>query len=143
MLNLLFIVNLASSLFLAGLIWTVQCVHYPIFHRLDIPNFTEHINFHRSAISLLVVPVMSIELGTSVWLAWSASTSVFLHQTGLAVVVLIWLTTFFIQVPLHQELSFERNENAIHRLVYTNWLRTFLWTVKATLSLIVLHNLLQ
>lgn len=142
MMNLIFIANLTSSLFLTGLIWTVQLVHYPIFHLLDKKNFTGHINFHKRAISALVIPAMSVELGTSIWLAWSASSYLFYHQAGLLTVILIWLITFFIQVPLHNQLSKARNDKAIDKLVKTNWLRTILWSVKTILTLLILNNLI-
>lgn len=140
--NLIFTANLASSLFLVGLIWTIQCVHYPIFHRLDKNNFTGHISFHKSAISILVVPVMTIELGTSAWLAWAAPSHLIYHQAGFTTVIVIWLITFFVQVPIHGKLSHSRNINAIDRLIKTNWLRTFLWSIKAALTLIVLSGLI-
>lgn len=142
MMNLLLILNLASSLFLAGLIWTIQIVHYPIFHRLETDNFADHIHFHKGAISLLVVPVMTIELGTSAWLAWFASSNLIYHQTGFVTVIIIWLITFFVQVPLHSRLSVARNEKAINHLVKTNWLRTILWSVKAALILTIVHKML-
>lgn len=138
--NLVFTINLASSLFLTGLIWMVQCVHYPIFHRLDQTKFTEHIHFHKGSISFLVVPVMSIELVTSAWLAWSAPSDITLHQAGFIAVALIWLVTFFIQVPLHNKLSEARDKEAISRLVSSNWIRTSLWSLKSILSLIILNN---
>jgi len=141
--NIVFTINFASSLFLTGLIWTIQCLHYPIFHRLDQSNFTKHIHFHKSAISPLVIPVMTIELATSAWLAWAAETYPFLHQIGFIMVVLIWLVTFFIQVPLHNKLSQARSVDSINRLVTSNWIRTFLWSLKAILSLTILNGLLK
>jgi len=143
MMNILFTINLTSSLILTGLIWTIQCVHYPIFHRLDSTRFTDHIQFHKVSISLLVVPAMTVELGTSAWLAWSAPSHQFLHQVGFIAVVTIWLITFFIQVPIHNKLSQARNTDSINRLVTSNWIRTFLWSFKAILSLIILNGQLQ
>jgi len=140
--NIIFIINLASSLFLTGLIWTVQCVHYPIFHRLNQSNFTKHIHFHKRAISLLVVPIMTIELATSTWLAWSAQLYPLLHQIAFIVVILIWVVTFFLQVPLHNKLSETRQVDSINMLVRSNWLRTFLWSFKAILSLTILNGML-
>lgn len=138
--NILFTINLASSLFLTGLIWTIQRVHYPIFHRLGEQDFTNHIEFHKWAISLIVVPVMIIEIVTSAWLAWSAPFYQHLHQIGFVLVALIWIITFFIQVPIHNRLSQTHNADVINRLVKTNWLRTTLWSLKSLLSLILLNT---
>lgn len=83
---------------------------------------------------------MSIELVTSAWLAWSAPSDITLHQAGFIAVALIWLVTFFIQVPLHNKLSEARDKEAISRLVSSNWIRTSLWSLKSILSLIILNN---
>jgi hypothetical protein len=114
-----------------------------MFHRLESSNFTEHINFHKGAISMLVVPVMTLELVSSVWLAWTAPSHLIYHQAGFVLVALIWLITFFVQVPLHSQLLHGRSEKAINRLVKTNWFRTILWSIKAMMSIIVLYHLLQ
>jgi hypothetical protein len=140
--NILFIINLASSLFLVGLIWTVQCVHYPIFHLLEKDSFTDHIHFHKRSISFIVVPVMTTELITSGWLAWAANSNIIMHQIGFTLVVFVWIITFFVQVPLHNQLSTSRSSAAITKLVKSNWLRTALWTMKGILSLIILTRLI-
>ena len=43
---------------MTGLIWTIQLVHYPFFHRLEKENFNEHMDEHRKKISFIVLPVM-------------------------------------------------------------------------------------
>lgn len=48
-----------------------------------------------------------------------------------ALVALIWLSTFLIQVPIHQQLAKGKDLGLIDRLVRTNWIRTILWTLKA------------
>jgi len=46
-------------------------------------------------------------------------------------VVIIWLSTFTLQVPIHRRLQTGKDDARIRRLVSTNWIRTIAWTVKA------------
>ena len=49
---------------------------------------------------------------------------------SMILLIIIWLSTFFIQVPIHNKLLDEPS-NYLTKLVRTNWIRTVLWTVKA------------
>ena len=51
----------------------------------------------------------------------------------LGLVVAIWLSTFLVQVPLHNALAAGKDPLLIERLISTNWWRTGLWTLKAIL----------
>lgn len=135
----------ASTLMLVGLIWTVQRVHYPTFHHVAPAGFDAFAVFHQRRISLVVVPLMLVELATAVLLlvyrpaplpSWWA-------MTGLALLALIWASTFAIQVPLHGRLARGHDERAIERLVKTNWLRTVLWTLRGMLVVWGLWTLLR
>lgn len=137
------LVNLFSSFYLCGLIWTIQLVHYPSFHALDKVHFIEHMNFHKQRISLLVVPVMLLELATSIALVFYAELYSELHKTGLIIVILIWLSTFFVQVPLHNKLSMGYEEGIVTKLVKSNVIRTVLWTLKATIGGYLFTELLK
>lgn len=134
------LINIISSFLLCGLIWTVQLVHYPSFHRIDRALFIEHMKDHKFRISLLVVPLMLFEFGTSAGLAFYSDTYSMIHQVGFLVVIFIWLVTFFVQVPLHNKLSIGYQEESISRLVQTNMIRTLLWTIKAGLGVYLLLN---
>lgn len=136
------ILNLFSSFFLCGLIWTVQLVHYPLFNFLDHERFTEASAFHRQKISYIVVPVMLTELFTSIWLSLFATSHTFIHISGLIAVLLIWSITFLLQVPLHSHLSGQYDIKLIQRLVRSNWWRTLLWSVKSGLGIWLLSQYL-
>lgn len=133
MLNLIFLVNLFTSVFMTGLIWQVQLVHYPAFRFVDEDNFNAFHHFHNHRISLIVIPVMLTELTTSgiLWWAYGAFS---LHGLGFYLVILIWISTAAFSVPNHAKLSSGKDEKVIKKLVYTNRARTLFWTVKAILS---------
>jgi hypothetical protein len=137
------ILNLFSSFFLCGLIWIVQLVHYPAFHGFDKKAYTQWMALHKSRISFIVVPVMLAELITSILLSFSDAPFQLLHRTGLGIVILIWLTTFFLQVPIHDKLSDGFDEEAVRKLVSSNWWRTFLWSAKSALGIYLLTQVIE
>lgn len=141
MLSLALIANIFCSFALFGLIWCVQLVHYPFFLRADKINFVEHIGFHKHRISIIVIPLMTIELGTSGILAFQFPQFTGWNIFGFAVVILIWLVTFFVQVPLHDHLSDGYDESAVQKLIKTNWIRTLLWSAKSFSSLYILFSI--
>jgi hypothetical protein len=46
-------------------------------------------------------------------------------------VVVAWVVTFAVSVPLHGVLAAGKDAAAIEQLIRTNWLRTAAWTVAA------------
>ncbi len=127
---LLLLVNLCLTAFMTGLIWFVQVVHYPIFLKVAEKDFTLFHKAHTTTTSYVVVLPMLLELGLSFWMLFYRYPGLPYGVTMFAfmLVVLIWLTTFLVSVPLHNQLERGYNPTAIGRLVTTNWLRTILWT---------------
>jgi hypothetical protein len=134
--------NLAACLFMTGLIWFVQVVHYPLFDRADSATFREFAAAHQSRTSLVVFPVMLIEALTAVgMLIWQPSGAK-PAELWLAMVLLvaIWLSTAFLQVPEHGRLSAGYLADAHRRLVATNWIRTVAWTLRSAILLRILSR---
>lgn len=117
---------------MTGLIWMVQLVHYPGFIYVNPENFASFHRHHVGTISLITAPLMVLEAGIALWMVATAPTG--LLEIIIAVIIaLIWVSTFFIQVPLHSKLVGGKNDRVIQKLVQTNWIRTVLWSVKALL----------
>lgn len=135
--NTVFLLNLASSLFLCGLIWVIQILHYPFFAHLERENYTKYQQRHMYLISFLVIPMMLMELITSVLLVLQPSDFRIEFIIGLILVLLIWSSTFFVQMPIHQKLLQGYDRAAIQKLISTNWIRTILWTAKSVLTLYI------
>jgi uncharacterized membrane protein len=135
--DLLFLVHLGSTLAMAGLIWFVQIVHYPLFAAVGPERFVAYETLHAQLTSVVVVPFMCAEAFTAATLLWlrPPGVSFALAAAGLALVVLIWLSTFVVQVPLHQTLASGFDADAHRRLVGSNWIRTVLWSLRAALVL--------
>lgn len=132
---MLLVVNLVATAFMTGVIWCVQIAHYPLMSGWPHDDFSRWEAMHRSRIGGVVVPAMLVEgitaaiviarrpPGVPAWLAWGAA----------IVLVAIWASTFFVQVPLHERLSTGWDADAHARLVATNWIRTLLWSVRLAL----------
>lgn len=137
LIRLLFLVHLGSSLFMVGLIWFVQVVHYPLFASVGSLEFLSYEQRHTALTTWVVAPPMLTEGVTAVLLIWFRPTGVpeWAVWSGLALLGVIWLSTAFIQVPCHELLS-KRFEPVVHRrLVSTNWLRTAAWSLRGGLML--------
>ncbi|MGF1668926.1 MAG: hypothetical protein ACFCU6_00655 [Balneolaceae bacterium] len=130
--------NISVSFILTGIIWVIQIVHYPSFHYTGEKNFSVYHQFHTQRISLLVVPLMLIELITSVVLTLFEKLPALLTYSSLACVLLIWTVTFLLQVPVHNKLSAGYNKQQVNKLVAGNWFRTILWSLKAILGIMLL-----
>ncbi len=123
-------IELYTSIALASLIWVVQVVHYPMFFHISESDFVVAMQFHQRAISWLVIPLMLIELGVSVISAYNQQLWAI---PILSIVLAIKLSTFTLQVPLHEKLLLKKDLAVIKKLVRTNWIRTGLWTLKAAI----------
>lgn len=136
-LETIFLINNFCTFFMTGLIWYVQLVHYPSFRFLNEENFAKFHKHHSMRTGIIVMPVMSIELSTSGVLAWMEGWLT-LNTFGFYLVLLIWISTFFLSVPKHNALKHGKVDSLIDGLVNTNWFRTMLWSIKSGLSLWVL-----
>ena len=138
--SFIFLLNLVLAFIAVGLIWTIQLVHYPSMRFIPKERFVEYHNFHSMRISFLAIPLMVTELGSSLILFYqnynNAIQTIFL--INLVIVALIWLSTFLIQVPLHNALSKEKQSEKLSKLICTNWIRTILWTARSILMILFL-----
>jgi hypothetical protein len=117
---------------MCGVIWVIQMVHYPSFAYMNPTQFTEAHQRHTSMMGVIVGPVMILELMAGLWLVSERITSFSLLNLG--IIALLWFFTFFVSVPLHNQLDAGFNLVAIQKLVTTNWPRTILWTAKMALT---------
>lgn len=122
---------------LAGLIWTIQRVHYPLFEHVGEEKFPVYHARHMWLVTWVVGPLALAEGGTAALLFWQGERSP-LFWVSLAALGVAWISTFCFQVPLHGRLSGGFDLPTIRRLTSTNWMRTIAWTVRGVCLLLLL-----
>ena len=145
-LPLLSLLHLAVTWYLVGLIWTIQRVHYPSMFFVD-PHPERAVQAERQhcdRIFWIVGPMMLVEGALAAlllfaigWLNGNDAKTMILPGLGIVLLLVIWLSTAMIQMPLHDELLKQPNPAANHRLVNSNWIRTAAWTVRGLVALVI------
>lgn len=128
--------HLGATTMMAGLIWFVQIVHYPLFAHVPAEQFRDYEQRHVARTGRVVGPLMFVEAVTTVWLLVSTPDGVprWLVIAGVALLAVVWGSTGGVQVPLHRRLEQGWDLAAIRRLVRTNWVRTCAWTARAVIA---------
>jgi len=130
------LLNLAVSWGLLILIWLVQTIIYPGFDRISAGDFAGYHRWYVKRISAVVTPLMIGEAIISI--AWLSSVNdSLLPSVSVFMVVIVWLSTLVLQVPIHNHLKSGKDPAAIRQLVATNWIRTIAWSIKAIVATIV------
>jgi hypothetical protein len=132
----------AATLFLTGLIWYVQIVHYPLFRHAEPAGFPRFQREHERRTTRVVAPAMTLELFTAVALVgmgWGRLSSAALLG-GLALLAVVWGSTAWLQVPRHRTLrrGFERETHGA--LVRSNWVRTLAWSARCGIAIHLLRQ---
>ena len=122
--------NLIVSLYMVGVIWTIQLVHYPSFLYVDTNSFKKFSDFHQLRMTILVAPAMILELSFSLWTYMQDMNAV--NFVIFALSLILWALTFIIFVPMHRQLLEDGKElKLITKMIKFNWVRTFFWSIKA------------
>lgn len=135
--DFIFLIHAGATMFLVGLIWTIQIVHYPLFRNVGAGGYAAYQTAHMSRITYVVAPVMLAELATAIYFAFAGYDDVNPNyfRFGLALVLLIWLSTLLVQSPIHGRLAKAFDDDLANKLVLTNWIRTIFWTLRGALIL--------
>ena len=127
--SLLLTFHNASTWALVGLIWTIQLAHYPLFSQIGREAFQSYHQRYTQKITWVVAPLMFTEIGTAgLMVVFGFRDPLFL--ASLLLLAFNWLSTWLVQVPLHDKLSTGFDEPTHQRLVTSNWGRTAAWTLR-------------
>lgn len=135
--ELVLLINTGATLFMVGLIWFVQIVHYPLFGGVGEEKFVSYAEAHSRLTSRVVGPPMLLEAATTATLLFFRPTEIpaWSVWTGAVLLAAIWLSTAFLQVPRHTALGEGFDVSAHKFLVKSNWIRTFGWSARGLLVL--------
>ena len=119
------------------LIWMVQLVVYPSFRYYPGPQLLQWHKKYTLLVTWIVLPLM---LGQLI----CGSINVIVDFTTITVfklllILMTWVLTFVVFVPLHQALETNTPQQPIvQKLVRKNWSRTLLWTLLFAITIIEL-----
>lgn len=123
----LFLLIIINSI-LVGVIVMTQIISYPLLLKLNKNNFYDYYNSYTKRISFIVIPLMTSEVLLTITLNIILN-NFYLYASNILLLV-IWGSTFFIQVPIHNKLSSSHSNLLVNKLISTNWIRTIAWISK-------------
>lgn len=138
MMHELLVLHAAVTWMLTGLIWTIQIVHYPLFEQVGEDGFVRYHARHMRRITWVAGPFMLAEAGSAALLFFLGERSPW-FSLGLVALGAVWISTLLFQVPLHDQLTRGYDRKTIHRLTFSNGIRTLGWTLRAACLLAMLR----
>ena len=129
--------HLVATVFMVGLIWFVQVVHYPLFDRISGEASIQYAAEHQRRTAWVVGLPMLVEGITTLWLFFNPIDGRLLPLLGGLLLLKIHLSTIFLQIPLHKKLSQGYEREVVRKLVATNWVRTIGWTIRAAIAVAI------
>jgi hypothetical protein len=131
----LFLAQFVCTLFMTGVIWFVQVVHYPLFNQVGTAAFAGYEASHCRLTTYVVAPAMIIEAFAALLFIGSHPSAVNDGEAwiGAFLVFAIWVSTALFSVPFHNELSGGFAMTAYDSLCRLNWIRTAAWTARSAL----------
>lgn len=141
--NFFFLTTAICSLYMTGVIWIIQLIHYPSF-KLIAPNLFDSFHLkHSQVMTVAVGPIMVVELlSVLIWIYSKPDQGFPLRLIAglvLGLTIICWLATFLLSVPVHNQLAQGFDLQKIDRLVRENWIRTIAWTLKSCLAVTLLY----
>ena len=133
-----FLVTLAFTLYMTGMIWSMQVFEYPLFALVGPKDFLRYHAAHNRSLPFFVILPSVLALGSAVVLFWIRPAGIPLWSVVLVVALdlAVLVSTAAWQAPLHGRLDREGfSAEIIRTLVRSNWIRTVLWTMNALLLL--------
>ena len=121
---------------MAGLVWFVQVVHYPLLAHVGEHAFCAYERQHARRTTRVVAPAMLLEAAAAVLLVFLLPPTPLL-LLSVALLALLWLWTFLLMVPLHNALCRAHDPDRIRRLVLLNWPRTLAWSARAVIAFLL------
>ena len=122
-------------MFMVGLIWMVQIVHYPLLALVGVDRAREVAVEHQARTARVVGLPMAVEGVTALWLLFDRpeGVNIFLAWFSAGILGVVLLSTVSLSVPLHARMAESPDAMIGRRLVITNWPRTIGWTLRGIL----------
>lgn len=134
--------HVVATIMMAGVIWVIQVLHYPLFSAVGASEFRTYEAEHTTRITLIVLPLMAVEALTAMALVAEPPLNVprWLLWLGLGLVGVVWFMTAFVHVPQHGRLAQGFDTTVHNALVTSNWIRTLAWTARVVIVMILIDR---
>lgn len=110
------------------LIWMVQLLIYPGFKYYEREKFIIWHHKYTRNMGFIVAPLMLVQLALHLYFTYFYFN--WMQLLSFVLIVLVWLLTFLIFVPIHQKISFGNyHKKDLIKLVRLNWFRTAIWSL--------------
>lgn len=133
----------AAAWVMAGVIWFVQIVHYPLLAGLrhDVSATSAE---HRWRTTVVVALPMGVQGVACLVLLVAPPEGVWAlgPWLGAALLAVSFVVTALVSVPLHVRMTETGDLEAARRLVVTNWWRTAAWTGHGVVMTVMLAQVL-
>jgi len=126
---------------MSGVLWTMQVLNYPLLGMVGRDAFVGYETAHNRRFGLVVLPgVIAALVGTIGLLAsHPRQVPVWAPVCVLALVVVVVLSTAFLQGRHHSALTRGFDARILRSLVRSNWIRVTAWSAAAVLALWMCH----
>ena len=145
MIDAVLIANVVASCGMTGVIWFVQHVHYPLLAQVEMGQAVAVAEEHQRRTGHVVALPMAVEgLTTLALLAQQpAGVTWFLPWIGAFLLAVALGCTVFLSVPLHAKMATNPDARVGAKLVATNWPRTFAWSLRAVVCVVMVAQMVN
>ena len=130
---------------MVGVIWFVQHVHYPLLAQVEMGQAVAVAEEHQRRTGYVVALPMAVEGLTTLALLAQQPVGVtwYLPWIGAILLAIALGCTVFLSVPLHSQMA--KNPDALvgAKLVATNWPRTFAWSLRAVVCVVMVSQMVN
>ena len=132
----------AATLFMAGVLWTMQLLNYPLLALVGTEAFPRYEAAHNRRFALVVVPGVLAAACGGIGLAASRPGQVPLWAPvcELALLAVVIISTAVRQGRQHGVLARGFDQRTIGLLVRSNWIRVAAWSAAAAIALWMCHQ---
>ena len=130
MLAALCYLGLVSTVYMTGVVWFAQVVHYPLLKRgVDDNDFPAFAAEYQRRTLWVVLPGLTGEVASSTMMVWLWPSS----QTwiGLVLLAVVWGLTLSFQIPQHTKLKHGYDRDTHEALVRWNLPRAIVWSLRS------------
>ena len=90
----IFLIHIFATLFMTGLIWFVQVVHYKLFNVIGEDQFVQYEKAHMCLTTLVVAPAMLAEVFSAMFLFYHAPFDI-LNEYFVVSIILLFIISIF------------------------------------------------